>query len=88
MYLHLGADTVVRGREVIGVFDMDNTTTAASTRKFLNHAEQEKALVLVGDEIPKSFIVCTDKEKSTVYLSTVSSQTIEKRTSRRLTDEY
>ncbi len=88
MYLHLGADTVVRGREVIGVFDMDNTTTAASTRKFLNHAEQEKALVLVGDEIPKSFIVCTDKKKSTVYLSTVSSQTIEKRTSRRLTDEY
>ena len=88
MYLHLGADTVVRGREVIGVFDMDNTTTAASTRKFLNHAEQEKALVLVGDEIPKSFIVCTDKAKSTVYLSTVSSQTIEKRTSRRLTDEY
>ena len=83
MYLHLGADTVVRSREVIGVFDMDNTTTAASTRKFLNTAEKTKNLVNISEELPKSFIVCGSRKNQTVYISTVSSQTIEKRAERR-----
>ncbi|MBE6953938.1 MAG: DUF370 domain-containing protein [Ruminococcaceae bacterium] len=83
MYLHLGADTVVKSREVIGVFDMDNTTTAASTRKFLNTAEKEKRLINISEELPKSFIVCGSREDPTVYISTVSSQTIEKRTGRK-----
>ena len=83
MYLHLGADTVVKSREVIGVFDMDNTTTAASTRKFLNTAEKEKRLINISEELPKSFIVCGSRKDSTVYISTVSSQTIEKRTGRK-----
>ena len=84
MYLHLGADTVVRGKDVIGVFDMDNTTTAASTRKFLNMAEKEKRLINISEELPKSFIVVGNKKRSDVYISTVSSQTIEKRTARKL----
>ena len=84
MYLHLGADTVVRGKDVIGVFDMDNTTTAASTRKFLNMAEKEKRLINISEELPKSFIVVGNRNRSDVYISTVSSQTIEKRSGRKL----
>ena len=35
MYLHLGQSVVVPFRDVIGVFDMDNTTSSHLPRKFL-----------------------------------------------------
>ena len=41
MYLHLGQSVVVPFRDVIGVFDMDNTTSSHLTRKFLERAERE-----------------------------------------------
>ena len=30
MYLHLGQETVVRERDIIGIFDLDNTTVSLS----------------------------------------------------------
>ena len=30
MYLHLGQETVVRERDIIGIFDLDNTTVSRS----------------------------------------------------------
>ena len=31
MYLHLGQDTVVRTSDIIGIFDMDTSTTVSYT---------------------------------------------------------
>ena len=35
MYLSIGNDMAVRERSVIGIFDLDNTTTSRRTREFL-----------------------------------------------------
>lgn len=76
MYLHLGADTVVRTRDIVAVFDMDRATVNATSRKFLATAEKKKKVVNVSDDLPKSFVVCTDGR---VLISAVSSQTIARR---------
>lgn len=76
MYLHLGADTVVRTRDIIAVFDMDRATVNATSRKFLAAAEKKKKVVNVSDDLPKSFIICADGR---VLISAVSSQTIARR---------
>ena len=76
MYLHLGADTVVRTRDIVAVFDMDRATVNATSRKFLAAAEKKKKVVNVSDDLPKSFVVCTDGR---VLSSAVSSQTIARR---------
>ena len=34
MYLHLGQDVVVRSEDVIGIFDMENTSTSRFTKEF------------------------------------------------------
>ena len=41
MYLHLGQSVVVPFRDVIGIFDLDNTTSSHRTRAFLSRAERE-----------------------------------------------
>jgi len=83
MYLHLGQNIVVPESSVVGVFDLDNTTNSHITRKYLNHAEKEQRIVSVSDELPKSFIVCNEDNKTTVYLSQLSSQTLLKRSNER-----
>lgn len=76
MYLHLGQETVVKGEDVVGIFDMDNTTVSEKTRKFLAKAEKDGKIVYVSMEIPKSFIVMKDK---TVFVSQISCATLLKR---------
>ena len=41
MYLHLGQGVMVRDRDMIGIFDLDNTTWSFRTRRFLERAERE-----------------------------------------------
>lgn len=80
MYLHLGADTVVRGNTVVGIFDTDNTTLSRNTREYLARAEKEGRVVSITYELPKSFVVCVGEDgKETVYLSQLSAATLKKR---------
>lgn len=80
MYLHLGQETVVREEEVIGIFDLDTSTVSKHTRKFLNLAEKNKQVINVSYELPKSFVLCSNKKKETkVYISQISSGTLKSR---------
>ena len=80
MYLYLGQETVVPMREVVGIFDMENTTISKSTRDLLSEAEKQGRVVTVSTELPKSFVVCVENGKRNVYISQLSSQTLIKRT--------
>ncbi len=68
----------VRESSIIGIFDMDNTSTSKRTREFLNKAEQE-GLVIPCDDLPKSFVVTAEYGLNRVHLTALSSQTLEKR---------
>lgn len=41
----MGQEVVVRFKEIIGVFDLENTTVAAHTRRFLAEAEKKGRVV-------------------------------------------
>lgn len=79
MYLHLGNDVVVRKRDIIAVFDMDNTTISKHSRKFLTAAQRNGAVVDITDDLPKSYIVAQNGREIKVYISSVSSKTLYKR---------
>lgn len=80
MYLHLGSSVVIRQRDVVGIFDLDNTTSSRITRDFLTQAQRAGQVVTVGDDLPKSFLPCRDGAgEITVYLSQLSSATLLKR---------
>ena len=63
MYLHLAEDTIVKTKDIIGIFDLDTTTVMKASRTFINKAEKEKRTVTVSFELPKSFVVCKGKEE-------------------------
>lgn len=76
MYLHLGGPLSVRDRDIIGFFDLDNTTTSHLTRKFLEQAEREGRLESLTDDIPKTFILSGGRKESKIYFSQLSSATL------------
>ena len=79
MFLHLGNDVVVTSKEIVAVFDMDNTTTARQSRDFLAHAQKLDMIVDICDDLPKSYVVVHSRGITKVYISSVSSKTIAKR---------
>lgn len=79
MYLHLGQNTLVPVKSVLGVFDLDNSTSSHITRKFLNNAEKNKKVINIAEDIPRSFVLCCENGDSVIYLSQLSSQTLLKR---------
>ena len=78
MFLSIGNDMAVRDRSIIGIFDLDNTSTSKRTREFLNRAEREGE-VIPCDDLPKSFILTAEYGIPKVYLTSLSASTLEKR---------
>ena len=68
LYLHLGQDTVVRTRDVIAIFDLENASISKGY------------VINVTLEMPKTFVVCSVDGKTVVYISQISSATLKKRT--------
>ena len=79
MYLHLGNDVVVAKSDILAIFDMDNTTISARSRKFLTMAQQSDSVIDITDDLPKSYIVTESMGVVNVYISSVSSKTLYKR---------
>ena len=78
MYLNIGSDMAVREKSIIGIFDLDNTSTSKRTRQFLEKAE-ENGQVVPCDDLPKSFVLTQEYGMNRIYLTTLSSATLEKR---------
>ena len=53
MYIHLGRDYVLNDRDIIGIFDLETTTTSPRGREFLNYAQKNGAVVSLSDELPQ-----------------------------------
>lgn len=82
MHLHLGSGTAVNLRDVVAIFDMDNTTVSKSTRKFLTQAQQDGLVSGCGEDLPKSYVVTEKNGKIRVYLSPISPTTLLKRSNK------
>ena len=79
MYLNIGGDMAVRDRSIVGIFDLDNTSTSKRTREFLEAAEKE-GQVVPCDDLPKSFVLTAEYGIHRLYLTSLNTSTLEKRT--------
>ncbi len=76
MYLHLGNNIIVQEKDIIGIFDIDNTTVSKHTRNYLAVRTKNAEIVNVSQELPKSFVVCQRNGRRVVYISQISPKTL------------
>jgi len=79
MFLHVGSNTVIKKKDIIGFFDIDSKVTPETTKKFLRRCEREGKTLLAGNDLPKSFILTSDKKEDRVIFTHLSSKTLEGR---------
>ena len=75
MFLFLGGDVTVPKKDVIGIFDIEECSVSRMTADYLNSCQKKGRVEYVSLDMPKSFVVCSDK----TYISNVSNATINKR---------
>lgn len=76
MYIDIFTDFLVDSERVVGIFDLDNTTTNKFTNDFLNKLQKENKITYLVSDIPKSFVLMDD---GSVYVVELSSQILKKR---------
>ncbi len=80
MYIELGQETVITDKNILGIFDLDNTTVSKSTREYINTASKNGECITVSfEELPKSFVVTDDGSERKIYISPFNTSTIFKR---------
>ena len=79
MFLHIGGDVVIPMKNVIAILDIETTTLSKDTKDFLRIAEEEGFIRTISADLPKTFIITEVDKKSKIYLSSISSVTLQKR---------
>ena len=79
VYLHIGNNYSVDVRDIVGIFDMDNTTVSGFTNKLLEKAEKNREVFYATYELPKSFIITAKNGRNRVYVSQLAASTLKKR---------
>ncbi|MBE6754043.1 MAG: DUF370 domain-containing protein [Ruminococcaceae bacterium] len=79
LYLNIGGGTVLHCDDIIGIFDMDNTTTSKHTKEFLNRVQRCDAVESTAYDIPVSFVVTANGDNERVYLSQYAPRTLRSR---------
>ena len=59
-YNGIGAGKLLRGREILGVFDMDGREDSEVNRDFLRAAEKSGRTETAGADLPRTFILTDD----------------------------
>lgn len=74
MLLHIGEGTLVRGRNVIGFFDLDGADGEV-TRDFLRQREKDGVTEFLTTDVPRAFVLTDEK----VYITRLSPITLRNR---------
>lgn len=76
MFLHIGSNSIIKKKDIIGFFDIDSKSTPETTKKFLRRQEKAKKTETAGYDIPKTFILVSDKKEDRVIFTQLSAKTL------------
>lgn len=77
MYIDIATDFLIKDSDIVGIFDLDNTTTAGKhTMNYLNEKQKQGKVTYLIKDIPKSFVVTKNGD---VFVVELNSQILKKR---------
>ncbi len=78
-YLQLEKGESIDKKTVIGVFDIETSSMSQGTRELFKRKEEEKGVVSLSNDLPKSFVLTDGEYSDTLYISGLSTESIKKR---------
>lgn len=78
-YLQLEKGESIDKNDIIGIFDIEIASLSSGTKEIFRRKEEEKGVVSLSNDLPKSFLICDGEYGDTMYLSGLSTESIKKR---------
>ncbi len=78
-YLQLEKGESIAKNEIIGIFDIDLASMAQGTKEIFRRMEEEKGVISLSNDLPKSFLVTDNEYTDRIYVSGLSTESIRKR---------
>ncbi len=80
MFLHLGADIVVKKTDIVAIMDMETSSLSKITKEFLKNEERSGNVINVDVYLlPKSYVLVSENKKRKLYISPIATSTLLKR---------
>lgn len=79
MYVHIGQDFIVPTKSIVCIFDMDTATWSKHTRALVQRLDREGRTVELFDDLPRAGVLCAGELGEHLYISGLSSATLQKR---------
>ncbi len=79
MYLHLGKSESCHTDKIVAIIDIDGAATGEASRTFIKRLQDAKMTVNLADDLPKSLVLAEDEMSETLYITSLSCQTLKKR---------
>lgn len=79
MYLLIGQEKAIKTEEILGIFDLDNTTVSKASRHYINYAEKAGICETLSFDLPKTFIVTVKNGQRKIFISPYATGTLYKR---------
>ncbi len=78
-YVQLEKGESIAKEEIIGIFDIDLASMASGTKEIFRRMEEEKGVISLSNDLPKSFLVTDSEYTDRIYISGLSTECIRKR---------
>ena len=72
MFIHIGSGKSVKKSDLIGIFDIDGKITPEITANFLKKAQKEGKVDSAGEDLPKSFVLVGNKDKTEIIFCRIN----------------
>lgn len=86
MRLWLNDEYYLQKEDIVGIFDLDNSTVEAATKTTLKRFEAEGNLIVSTEEIPVSFVLTAEKQrdgKQRIFFSRYAPRSLRRRAERK-----
>lgn len=78
MFINVSKDTIIRTKDIIGIFNLDYIRNTKEYRNFLSNMTDKKEIIKVSEQ-EKTFILTQNDKGTKGYITNISANTIGRR---------
>lgn len=79
MFLHIGTDVEILKRDIVAIMDLESIYSSKISMNFLDNLKDKGKIYSICEDVPKSIVIVNHNEDTSIYLSPISSVTLQKR---------
>jgi hypothetical protein len=79
MFLHIGTDVEILKKDIIAIMDLDSIYLSKTSMDFFDNYKKKGKVYSISEDKPKSIVIVNNNKDTSIYLSPISSVTLQKR---------